>query len=150
MVAEVGVRAPDFELRDQNYQTRSLSDLAGSKAMVVFIPWAFTRTCQSELCTLRDNRSSLEARGAKVVVITCDSVASNRRWAKDQGFTFPILSDHWPHGITAQAYGCFNPALGVAMRSTYVLDPDAVITEIIATDQIDQARDFGEYERALT
>ena len=52
MVAEIGVRAPDFELRDQNYQTRTLADLAGSKAMVVFIPWAFTRTCQSELCTL--------------------------------------------------------------------------------------------------
>jgi mycoredoxin-dependent peroxiredoxin len=150
MVAEVGVRAPDFELRDQNYQTRTLADLAGSKAMVVFIPWAFTRTCQSELCTLRDNLSSLETRGAKVVVITCDSVASNRRWAKDQDFTFPILSDHWPHGTTAQSYGCFNPALGVAMRSTYVLDPEGVITEIIATDQIDQARDFAEYERALT
>jgi peroxiredoxin len=150
MVAEVGVRAPDFELRDQNYQTRTLADLSGSKAMVVFIPWAFTRTCQSELCTLRDNLSSLETRGAKVVVITCDSVASNRRWAKDQDFTFPILSDHWPHGTTAQSYGCFNPALGVAMRSTYVLDPEGVITEIIATDQIDQARDFAEYERALT
>lgn len=150
MVAEVGVRAPDFELRDQNYQTRTLADLAGAKAMVVFIPWAFTRTCQSELCTLRDNLSSLEARGAKLAVITCDSVASNRRWAKDQDFTFPILSDHWPHGATAQAYGCFNPVLGVAMRSTYVLNPDGVITEIIATDQIDQARDYADYERALT
>jgi peroxiredoxin (alkyl hydroperoxide reductase subunit C) len=149
MVAEVGSRAPEFELRDQNWETRTLSDLAGSKAMVVFIPWAFTRTCQAELCTLRDNFSSLEARGVKVAVITCDSVASNRRWANDQGFTFPILSDHWPHGATAQAYGCFNPVLGVAMRSTYVLDPEGVVTEVIATDQIDQVRDFNEYERAL-
>jgi len=149
MVAEVGSRAPEFELRDQNWETRTLSDLAESKAMVVFIPWAFTRTCQAELCTLRDNFSSLEARGVKVAVITCDSVASNRRWAKDQGFTFPILSDHWPHGATAQAYGCFNPVLGVAMRSTYVLDPEGVVTEVIATDQIDQVRDFNEYERAL-
>ncbi|MEX0699939.1 MAG: redoxin domain-containing protein [Acidimicrobiia bacterium] len=149
MVAEVGSQAPEFKLRDQNWETRTLSDLAGSKAMVVFIPWAFTRTCQAELCTLRDNFSSLEARGVKVAVITCDSVASNRRWAKDQGFTFPILSDHWPHGATAQAYGCFNPVLGVAMRSTYVLDPEGVVTEVIATDQIDQVRDFNEYERAL-
>lgn len=149
MVAEIGSRAPEFELRDQNWETRTLSDLAGSKAMVVFIPWAFTRSCQAELCTLRDNFSSLEARGVKVAVITCDSVASNRRWAKDQGFTFPILSDHWPHGATAQAYGCFNPILGVAMRSTYVLDPEGVVTEVIATDQIDQVRDFNEYERAL-
>jgi peroxiredoxin len=149
MVAEVGSRAPEFELRDQNWETRTLSDLAGSKAMLIFIPWAFTRTCQAELCTLRDNFSSLEARGVKVAVITCDSVASNRRWAKDQGFTFPILSDHWPHGATAQAYGCFNPVLGVAMRSTYVLDPEGVVTEVIATDQIDQVRDFNEYERAL-
>lgn len=149
MTAMVGARAPDFELRDQNWESKTLADLAGSKAMVVFIPWAFTRTCQAELCTLRDNFSSLEARGVKVAVITCDSVASNRRWAKDQGFTFPILSDHWPHGATAQAYGCFNPVLGIAMRSTYVLDPEGVVIEVIATDQIDQVRDFDEYERAL-
>ncbi len=149
MTAVVGTRAPDFELRDQNWESKTLADLAGSKAMVVFIPWAFTRTCQAELCTIRDNFSSLEARGVKVAVITCDSVASNRRWAKDQGFTFPILSDHWPHGATAQAYGCFNPTLGIAMRSTYVLDPEGVVTEVIASEQIDQVRDFEEYERAL-
>jgi peroxiredoxin len=83
-------------------------------------------------------------------VITCDSVASNRRWAEDQGFTFPILSDHWPHGETARAYGCFNETLGVAMRSTYVLDLEGIVTEIVATDRLDQPRDWAEYERALS
>lgn len=150
MSVEIGQRAPDFSLRDQNRQVRTLIDLAGANAMVIFIPWAFTRTCQAELCTLRDNLAGLEVRGARVLVITCDSVASNRRWAEDQGFTFPILSDHWPHGDTARAYGCFNETLGVAMRSTYVLDPEGMVTEIVATDRLDQPRDWAEYERALS
>jgi peroxiredoxin len=150
MSAEIGQRAPDFSLRDQNRQIRTLTDLAGASAMVIFIPWAFTRTCQAELCMLRDNLAGLEARGARVLVITCDSVAANRRWAEEQGFTFPILSDHWPHGETARAYGCFNETLGVAMRSTYVLDLEGIVTEIVATDRLDQPRDWADYERALS
>jgi peroxiredoxin len=144
-----GDPAPDFALRDQNREVRTLADLAGQRALVVFIPWAFTRTCESELCTIRDNLDRLQSTGARVVVITCDSMASNRKWAQDQGFTFPILSDHWPHGETARAYGCFHEGLGVAMRSTFVLDEEGTVIEVIATDRLDQPRDLAEYERAL-
>ncbi|HKY48714.1 MAG TPA: redoxin domain-containing protein [Acidimicrobiia bacterium] len=148
MVA-VGEAAPDFVLRDQTRAKRSLAELFGSRSMVIFMPFAFTNTCLGEMCTLRDNLHYLESSGTRFFVITTDTLHSNRRWAEDQGFEFPILSDFWPHGAVAQAYGCFNPAIGVAMRSTYVLDEAGVVREIIATDRLDVPRDFGEYERAL-
>ena len=148
MVA-VGEAAPDFVLRDQTRAKRTLADLVGSRSMVIFMPFAFTNTCLGEMCTLRDNLHFLESSGTRFFVITTDTLHSNRRWAEDQGFEFPILSDFWPHGEVAQAYGCFNRALGVAMRSTYVLDEAGVVKEIIATDRLDIPRDFGEYERAI-
>ena len=148
MVA-VGEAAPAFVLRDQTRAKRTLGELFGSRSMVIFMPFAFTNTCLGEMCTLRDNLHSLESSGTRFFVITTDTLHSNRRWAEDQGFEFPILSDFWPHGAVAQAYGCFNPAIGVAMRSTYVLDRAGVVKEIIATDRLDIPRDFGEYERAL-
>lgn len=148
-MVHVGEAAPDFLLRDQTRAKRSLADLAGAKAMVIFMPFAFTNTCLGEMCTLRDNLHHLEASGTKFFVITTDTLHSNRRWAEDQGFEFPILSDFWPHGEVASAYGCFNPAIGVAMRSTYILDEAGVVKEIIATDRLDTPRDFAEYEKAL-
>ena len=148
-MVQVGEAAPDFLLRDQTRAKRSLGDLAGAKAMIVFMPFAFTNTCLGEMCTLRDNLQHLSAVGVKFFVITCDTLHSNRRWAEDQGFEFPILSDFWPHGEVSKAYGCFNPAIGVPMRSTYILDETSVIQEIIATDRLDIPREFAEYERAL-
>lgn len=148
MVA-VGEAAPDFLLRDQTGEKRSLADLVGSKAMVIFMPFAFTNTCQGEMCTLRDNFHHLEASGTKFVVITCDTRHSNRRWAEDQGFTFPILSDFWPHGEVSKAYGSFIEKIGAPMRVTYILDQDGVVTEIVTAERFDEPRDFAEYERAL-
>ena len=148
-MVQVGEAAPDFVLRDQMRSKRGLSDLARSKAMVVFMPFAFTNTCLGEMCTLRDNLQQLSARGIRFFVITCDTIHSNRRWAEDQGFEFPILSDFWPHGEVSQAYGCFNPAIGVPMRSTYILDKTGVVTEIVATERLDVPREFADYEQAL-
>jgi peroxiredoxin len=148
MVA-VGEAAPDFLLRDQGGQKRSLADLAGSNAMVIFMPFAFTKTCLGEMCTLCDNFHHLEAGGSKFVVITCDTRHSNLRWAEDQSFEFPILSDFWPHGKVSMAYGSFNEAMGTSMRATYVLDENGVVTEITATDRLDIPRDFADYERVL-
>ena len=148
-MVQVGEAAPDFLLRDQMRAKRGLGDLTGSKAMVVFMPFAFTNTCLGEMCILRDNLQQMSASGIRFFVITCDTIHSNRRWAEDQGFEFPILSDFWPHGDVSRAYGCFNPAIGVPMRSTYILDETGVVTEIVATDRLDVPRDFADYERAL-
>lgn len=145
----VGMKAPDFSLRDQHRQKRTLSELAGAEAMVVFMPFAFTRTCQGEMCSIRDNLDYLQSKGARVFVITCDTLNSNRVWAEQEGFTFPILSDFWPHGQVASSYGCFNETFGYAERSTFFLDADGVITEIVASDRLDVPREFYAYSKAL-
>ncbi len=149
MAAEIGAPAPDFTLLNHDRQTVSPGDLRGRKTLIVFIPFPFTRVCTSELCSLRDNMSTLEAADTNVVVITCDSYGSNRAWAKAEGITYPILSDFWPHGEVAKAYGCFNEALGVGDRFTYVLDSDGIVRKIISAESFGTAREFGSYAEAL-
>lgn len=62
---------------------------------------------------------------------------------------FPILSDFWPHGAVAQAYGCFDEAIGVAMRSTYALDEDGIVRDIVATPVLKEARSMASYRESL-
>ena len=149
MAADVGQPAPDFTLVDQERNRFSLSDLKGKKTVIVFIPFAFSRTCQGELCTIRDNLHALEAADANVVAITCDTFFSNAAWTKQEGFGFKILSDYWPHGATAQAYGCFDDRAGSAIRSTYVLDAEGIVRAIISSESLGQAREFDSYQEAL-
>ena len=115
MAAAVGESAPDFTLMDQGRRPVSLSDLRGKKSLIVFFPFAFSRTCQGELCSIRDNLHSLDAADANVVAISCDHFYSNRAWTEQEGFGFKILSDHWPHGAVSRAYGCFDEQIGCAI-----------------------------------
>ena len=150
MTIAAGSAAPSFQLLDQNKSQVSLSDLAGRKSLVVFIPFPFTGICEGELCMIRDQRAQFTELDANVVAVTCDTVPANKKWAEDNGFDFPVLSDFWPHGETAKAYGAFNDQLGVANRYTFVLDGDGVIREVINTESLGVAREFDEYVRALT
>ncbi len=149
MAAEIGAPAPDFTLVDQDGNAVSLADLRGRRSLIVFIPFPFTRTCEGELCAIRDNLDDLTALDANVVVITCDTRPVHKRWAAEHGFSFPILSDFWPHGITADAYGCFNDQLGCAMRTTYVLDEEGVVRDIISSAGLGEAREVADYRAAL-
>jgi peroxiredoxin len=150
MPATVGQPAPDFSLRAHTGDTVSLNDLKGSKAVIAFIPFPHTGICDTEACALRDDYSSLSGGGAKVVIITCHANPLNKAWAEQHHIPFPVLSDFWPHGKTAQAYGCFNEQVGVAMRASYVLDADGVVREIIQTGSLGEARDHSQYAKALS
>lgn len=149
MTAEVGQPAPDFTLMDHERNKISLSELRGKKTLIVFFPFAFSRVCQGELCTIRDNLHSFETADANVVAISCDHFFSNRAWTEKEGFGFRILSDYWPHGAVARAFGCFNEQVGCAMRATFVLDDEGIVRAIISTEEIGQAREFDNYQEAL-
>ncbi|HVR33292.1 MAG TPA: redoxin domain-containing protein [Acidimicrobiia bacterium] len=149
MAAEIGAPAPDFTLLNHDRTAVSLSDLRGKKTLIVFIPFPFTRVCTSELCSLRDNLAALEEADTNVVAITCDSYGSNRAWAAAEGVSFPVLSDFWPHGAVATAYGCFNEGLGVADRATYVLEADGIVREVIRAESFGTAREISSYTEAL-
>ena len=149
MTLSIGDAAPDFELKDQDGNEVSLNDLKGRKTLIVFIPFPFTGICEGELCDIRDNLHQLQSFDANVVSITCDTRPANKAWADSQNFGFQVLSDFWPHGATAQAYGCFNDITGSAMRATYVLDADGVVRDIIATDSLADPRSVADYPKAL-
>ncbi len=145
----VGDPAPAFTLPDTSGNPLSLTDLTGAKRLVVFIPFPFTGTCDAEACALRDNLAQLSELAADVVVITCHAKAVNKKWADENGFEFPVLSDFWPHGNVARAYGAFNEDVGAANRNSYVIDEDGVVREIIATESLGIAREFDAYLEAL-
>ena len=84
-----------------------------------------------------------------MLAISCDSRHSQRVWAEEQGFTFPVLSDFWPHGAVAKEYGVFNEALGCANRATFVLDKDGVVSSTFASPDLGTPRAKAEYEDAL-
>ena len=149
MPAVIGQPAPTFSLIDQAKQPVTLDDFAGRKTLVVFIPFPFTGICDDEGCAIRDGLGALEALDANVVVITAHSFATNAKWAEINDFTFPILSDFWPHGEVSRAYGTFNEDVGVAMRSSYVIDADGIVRDVIATESLGVQREHEAQMEAL-
>ena len=92
----------------------SLSSFRGDEAVaLVFYPFTFTGVCEGELCQLRDDLGDFESAGVQVLAVSCDSVPAQKVWAEQKGWTFPVLSDFWPHGEVARAYGVFNDSRGL-------------------------------------
>jgi peroxiredoxin len=147
---EIGQEAPDFTLKDQDGNDVTLSSFRGAQnVVIVFYPFTFTGVCQGELCTLRDDLSEFEAVKAQVLAISCDSRHAQKQWATEQGFSFPVLSDFWPHGAVARAYGVFNEQLGCANRATFVLDTQGKVVDTFQSANLGTPRERAEYEAAL-
>ena len=128
MTLEVGTQAPDFTLRDQNREEVTLSSFRGKRAvLVIFYPFAFTGTCTGELCALRDDLSAFQNDDVQVLTISVDSPYTHKVFAERENYDFPLLSDFWPHGAVAQAYGVFNEGGGMADRGTFLIDVDGVV-----------------------
>ena len=105
----VGAPAPDFTLRDQFGQDVTLSSFAGTKAVaLVFFPWAFSNVCTGEMDGIRDRLDEFLTFDTEVLAISTDPTYSLRVFADRDGLNFPLLSDFWPHGAVASAYGVFD------------------------------------------
>ena len=125
MALSVGVQAPDFTLPDANKTPVSLSSFRGKQAvLLVFYPFAFSDRCTAELCQLRDDLSAFQNERVQVLAISTDTSQSLKAWAAVQGYTFPLLSDFWPHGAVAQAYDVFFEKAGFALRGTFLVGVD--------------------------
>jgi len=146
----VGEVAPDFELKDQHGAKVKLSSFKGEKNVVVlFIPFSFTGTCTGELCAIRDDLAAFQNDDVQVIAISCDSPFTQKIFAEQEGYKFPVLSDFWPHGAVAQAYGIFNADLGCALRGTFVIDKQGVIRWSVVNG-LGDARNNGDYKSAIT
>ena len=149
MAPEVGTKAPDFTLKDQDKQEVSLSSFTGDKAvLVVFYPFAFSGICTGELCTVRDDLSSFQNDDVQILAISTDPTFSLKAWATAENLTFPLLSDFWPHGEVAKAYGVFNEGAGMAVRGTFLVDKEGVI-RFAEVNQPGEARDQEGWKKAL-
>ncbi|MCC5697315.1 redoxin domain-containing protein, partial [Klebsiella pneumoniae] len=65
-----------------------------------------------------------------------------------QGYTFPLLSDFWPHGEVAKAYGVFNEQAGMALRGTFLIDKEGIV-RVTEVNQPGEPRDQGVWKKAL-
>ncbi|GAA1521831.1 peroxiredoxin [Agromyces terreus] len=149
MPLPIGAPAPDFALADQFGQTVRLAELRRAAPVVlVFFPLAFSRTCEGELCALRDGFERFAEAGVQLIGVSVDSKFALRAWAEQQRFDFPLLSDFWPHGEVARSYGAFLEERGHAARATFVIDVDGVVRAAFASDP-GQPRSIDQYREAL-
>jgi peroxiredoxin len=149
MTLTIGQAAPDFELKNQYGELVKLSSFKGEKNVVVlFIPFAFTGTCTGELCAIRDDLAAFQNDNVQVLAISCDSPFTQKFFAEQEGYKFPVLADFWPHGAAAQAFGIFNADLGCALRGTFIIDKEGIIRWTVVNG-LGDARNNGDYKSAI-
>ena len=146
----IGDVAPDFTLVDQHGRDVTLSSWAGQKAvLLVFYPFAFSGVCTGELNGLRDRLGDFETDDSTLVALSCDPMFAQRAVADRDGIFFPLLSDFWPHGEVARAYGVFDEIAGSARRSSFLIDRDGVVRWAVHSPG-GRARDLDEHQQALS
>ena len=143
-----GDLAPDFVLPDTHGTPVSLTAMRGTPVALVFLPFAFSQVCGSEVQMLRDSIEDFESAGVRLLGVTCDTVFALRLWAETEGLGFDLLSDFWPHGAAAGAYGVFDAEAGVPRRGSFLIDGDGVVRWRTLSPP-GAARDLGEYRAAL-
>lgn len=134
-----GQPAPDFTARTQHGELLSLSGMRGTPVVLVFYPWAFSGICTGELQALRDDHARYTELGARVVAVSCDAMFTLRAFADAEGLAFDLVTDHWPHGAIARAYGIFDDQAGCAVRGSYLIDAEGTVTWQVV-HQIGQGR----------
>lgn len=130
---EIGTKAPDFSLPDQNGQVRSLADYRGQKVILYFYPRDMTAGCTKQACAFGALYPQFQEKGAVVLGVSKDSVASHKKFEQNHGLPFPLLSD--PETAVLQAYDVWKekkafgkPTMGV-VRTTYLIDENGIIVK---------------------
>ena len=130
---ETGTKAPDFSLPDQDGVMHSLSQYRGKKAILYFYPRDNTPGCTKQACGFRDLYPQFTEKGAVVLGVSKDSVASHKKFQEKYQLSFPILSDTELQVI--QAYDVWKEkklygkvSMGV-VRTTYLIDENGIISK---------------------
>ena len=130
---EVGTKAPDFTLPDQNGDLHSLSEYKGKKVILYFYPKDNTPGCTKQACGFAERYPQFTEKGAVVLGISKDSVASHKKFEEKYGLPFTLLSD--PERKVIQAYDVWKEkmnygkvSMGV-VRTTYLIDESGKIAK---------------------
>ncbi|WP_402469420.1 peroxiredoxin [Isoptericola aurantiacus] len=143
-----GDPAPDLTLPDTHGTPTHLADLRGEPVLVVFFPFAFSGLCTDELGELRDNLGEFEAAGVQVLAVSTDPVFALKAWQEVEGFGFDLLSDFWPHGAAARAFGVFDDESGHALRGSFLVDADGIVRWSVVRPR-GRRRDLDAYLQAI-
>lgn len=149
MSIDVGSRAPDFTLPNQDREPVTLSAQRGRPVVLAFFPAAFSSVCTKELCTFRDQLATLNRANARVYGISVDTFFALKAFHDAQRLTFPLLSDFNKQVI--RDYGVFNEDMiglkGTAKRAVFLLDKEAVVRH---REVLDDARNEPDYEKVFS
>ena len=148
MELNIGDKAPDFAIPDQDGLVHKLSDYAGRKLVIYFYPKDDTPGCTAQACSLRDNYYDLRQKGYEVIGVSVDSEKSHQKFIRKYELPFTLLADTEKKMVTD--YGVWQEKsmygrkyMGV-MRYTFIIDEQGVITDIITkVDTKDHAQQIA-------
>jgi peroxiredoxin Q/BCP len=135
MALQVGDKAPDFSVNDQDGKPVKLSDLLGKKVILYFYPKDLTPGCTAEACNLRDNYKLMQKQGYEILGVSTDNEKLHRKFIDKEKLPFRLLADtektlHEAYGTWVQKSMYGRQYMGTA-RVTFVIDENGVIQEII-------------------
>jgi len=146
MSITIGQQAPQFILPSTDRTMVSLADFKGKKVVIHFFPFAFTGTCTTQLCTMRDNFGYYQGVNAEILAISVDAPFSLKKFKEEQGYQFTLLSDF--NKEVSPAYGAFYDEFilglkGVSKRAAFVLNEKQ---EVVYAEVLDLATDLPDFE----
>lgn len=150
MALQKGDTAPLFELYDTDKNKVSLESFRGQNVLILFFPLAFTGTCTTELCSIRDDIAAYDDLNTKVLAISVDTLFSLGKFKEEQKLNFMLLSDF--NKEVSAAYGAqyeeFVLGLkGVAKRSAFVIDGEG---KILYAEVLEEASDLPNFDAVIT
>jgi peroxiredoxin len=147
MSVDVGAKAPDFTLPNQDRENVTLSDrLRNGPVVLAFFPAAFSSVCQQEMCTFRDSMAELNNAKGQVLGISTDTFFALKAWGDQHRLNFPLLSDYNKDVI--RKYGVVNADMiglkDIAKRAVFVIGKDGTVKH---REVLDDARNEPNYDK---
>jgi glutaredoxin-dependent peroxiredoxin len=152
MSLDVGAKAPDFTLFNQNREEVTLSnELKNGPVVLAFFPAAFSSVCSTEMCTFQD-MGELSNVSGRVLGVSVDTFFALKAWADSLKLTFPLLSDFNKEVI--RDYGVVNPDMigmkNIAKRAVFVIGRDGLVKHREVLDDARNEPDYGKVKAALS
>ncbi|MEA2264498.1 MAG: hypothetical protein QOE27_81 [Solirubrobacteraceae bacterium] len=125
-VLEPGSPAPEFSLADEHGGRFTRADLLGHTTVLVFYPFAFSSVCSEQLTLYEEVLGELDARGARILAVSCDASPSQTAFRDRLGVSIGQLSDFEPKGEVCRAFGVLHDG-GFPERALVIVGPDGMV-----------------------
>lgn len=134
MLLKTGTKAPDFALPDQNGNIHRLSDYAGKKVILYFYSKDNTAGCTSQACGFAERYPQFTEKGAVILGVSKDTIASHKKFEEKYSLPFTLLSDTEKivlseYGVWQEKKMCGKVSMGT-VRTTYLIDENGIIKNV--------------------